>query len=190
MFCFFSPHYYCQLCAPRKSRWRSVPWSVCVCLTCQRSQKFDTSWYSACLCILVPVGGPYAGGALSAFVRVPRQQKTYCHVLFVILCHVCIFSCQINNFQVQVQVMCCEHRRGDKITSPSLSVNALTTYHIHGTCAPVYKQILAKPIYRSGHGWLITYTQNNGYIYIYIHIYICIYILTSKQPLSLTWTRK
>ena len=62
-----------------------------MCLTCQRSQKLDTSWYSACLCIVVPVGGPYAGGALSAFVRVSRQQKTYYHVLFVILCHVCIF---------------------------------------------------------------------------------------------------
>ena len=49
MFCFFSPHYYCQLCAP-------------------------------------------------------DNKKAYCHVLFVILCHVCIFSCQINNFQVQVQV--------------------------------------------------------------------------------------
>ena len=76
----------------------------CVCLTCQRFQKFDPSWYSACLCIVVAVGGPYASGALSAFVRVSRQKKKpvmysvwYC-VMFV------FFSCRINNFQVQVQV--------------------------------------------------------------------------------------
>ena len=43
------------------------------------------------ICIVVAVGGPYASGALSAFVRVSRQKKTYCHVFCVILCHVCIF---------------------------------------------------------------------------------------------------
>ena len=30
--------------------------------------------------------------------------KTYCHLLFVILCHACIFCCHISNFPVQVQV--------------------------------------------------------------------------------------
>ena len=77
----------------------------CVCLTCQRFQKFDPSWYSACLCIVVPVGGPYASGVLSAFVMVSRQQKRYCHVLCVIWPLMFVFfSCRINNFQVQVQV--------------------------------------------------------------------------------------
>ena len=65
----------------------------CVCFNCQRSPKFDTSWYKPCLClcIVVPMGRPYASGVLSAFLRVSRQQKTYSHVLFVVLCHVCIF---------------------------------------------------------------------------------------------------
>ena len=53
----------------------SVPWSVCVCLTSQRSQKVDTSWYSAHLCMVVPMGDPYASGTLSAFARVSRRQK-------------------------------------------------------------------------------------------------------------------
>ena len=91
-------------CVPRVSLDGALSHEVCV-FNCQRFQKFDPSWYSACLCIVVPVGGPYASGALSAFVRVSRQQKTYCHVLCVTLCHVWIFfSCRINNFQVQVQV--------------------------------------------------------------------------------------
>ena len=60
--------------------------------------KFDTSWYSACLWIVVPASGPYASGALGAVVRVSRQRETYCRVLFVILCYVCNFSCRINNF--------------------------------------------------------------------------------------------
>ena len=62
---------------PRVSLDGALSHEVCVCLTCQRSQKFDTSWYSACSCIVVPVGDPYASGALSAFVRVSRQQQKH-----------------------------------------------------------------------------------------------------------------
>ena len=111
-------------CVPCISPDGALSHEVCVCLTCQRTQKFDTSWYSACLCIVVPLGGPYVSGALSAFVRVSRQQKTHCHVVFVILCHVCNFSCQINNFQVQVLVQVRVDSPYSAIVSPmSISVD-------------------------------------------------------------------
>ena len=104
LFLFRIPSLLCQLCVPRKSRWCSVPWNVGGWLICQRSQKFDTSLCSACLCIVVPTGGPYASGALSAFVRVSRQQKNTYYCVFCGITSFLYFFCQINNFQVQVQV--------------------------------------------------------------------------------------
>ena len=56
---------------------------VCVCLTCQCSWKIDTSWYSAFLCIVAPMSGPYASDALSTFVRVSWGLKIYKIVTWV-----------------------------------------------------------------------------------------------------------
>ena len=115
----------------------------CVCLTCQRFQKFDPSWYSACLCIVVSVGGPYASGALSAFVRVSRQKK-YCHVFCVILCHVCIFFLSNKQFssssssssswftQNQKYTVGCRYRAANIVPHPHKTTHSSPLSAIYG----------------------------------------------------------
>ena len=104
MFCFFSPHYCCQLCAPRKSRWRSVLWSVCV----FNLPTLPTVWHFMVQCLSMHCstrGWPLRKRCSQRLCKgLPTTKKHtvmyslwYC-VMFV------FFSFKINNFQVQVQV--------------------------------------------------------------------------------------
>ena len=103
MFLCHSSYYYCQLCAQRKSRWRSVPWSVCV----FNLPTLPKVWHFMVQCLFMHCstrGWPFRKLCAQRLCNGLPTKKTYCHVLFVILCHVCMFSCQINHFQVHGQV--------------------------------------------------------------------------------------
>ena len=144
----------------------------CVCLTCQRSQKFDISWYSACLCIVVPIGGTHASGALSAFVRVSWQQKTYCHVLFVILCHVGIFFLSNKQFS-------------------SSSSRYLNLQFRKWNLLPPRKWSILVHSHYPNHSWFITdYNFNEilcvrGILFLYSSAFVC---KTSDIFLQTQWT--
>ena len=124
----------CEFCAMRMSRRHSVLWSVfsLIFIFLCYDPKLTLHGHSACSCIMISMGGSYASGALSAFLRVSRH-NTFCYVLICQLVS-CLYLFLLSNKHFQVQVQVCTANASYIFIMSQVFPWVIKLKAIHATC--------------------------------------------------------